>query len=82
MQSTQQRFMLSKTVKYLNHSSSFPDDDDASTLNAGEYDYNNEYGHSGGFRQGLTRIIHQGYKLSFFLRVWFYILYNRLIFLS
>ncbi len=30
----------------------------------------------------LTRIIHQGYKLSFFLRVWFYILYNRLIFLS
>ncbi len=34
------------------------------------------------FKDYLTRIIHQGYKLSFFLRVWFYILYNRLIFLS
>ena len=40
--------------------SSFPDDDDASTLNEGEYPYNNEYGHSGGSRQGLNIVDEDG----------------------
>ena len=40
--------------------SSYPDDDDASTLNEGEYDYNNEYGHAGGSRKGLNIVDENG----------------------
>ena len=40
--------------------STFPDDDDANTLNEGEYPYNNKYGHQGGKRKGLNIVDENG----------------------
>ncbi|MFP4287598.1 MAG: RHS repeat-associated core domain-containing protein, partial [Candidatus Izemoplasmataceae bacterium] len=44
--------------------SSFPDDDDANTLNEGEYDYHNKFGHSAGRRKGLNIVNEDGNRIS------------------
>jgi len=44
--------------------SSFPDDDDANTLEEGEYNYNNEKGHSGGKRKGLNIVNDDGERVA------------------
>jgi hypothetical protein len=44
--------------------SSFPDSNTANTLNEGEYQYNNLYGHSGGSRQGLNLVDNDGNRNS------------------
>jgi RHS repeat-associated protein len=40
--------------------STFTDDDDANTINEGEYPYNNLYGHQGGSRKGLNIVDENG----------------------